>query len=174
MKPVLAIALILLLSSQVFPQNSLKKYPIGDSGCFAYFFAEPFPADLSYSPDSSRVYVMESMSSDSVTCSTITVMLAEEIPQEEIEGMMTNYLDYLKSNLNVTESTGYGRGVSLATHPGAKGIRDFWKDETSDISVISYSDGKVIEVMMIYAQDPEKDITNKRDAFFNGFRFPGD
>jgi hypothetical protein len=174
MKPPLFLFLLTSFTLSLFSQETLRKYPIGESGCSAYFFTEPAPATMEYSPDSSRVYIMESTDNEGITCSVITVALAEELAGDDIEAVMTSYMDFLQEQFNVLEASGYAGGNTLPDHPSAIGIRDYWIDAESEMEVMGYSDGKFIAVMLIYADDNEKDITGKSATFFRGFRFPGD
>jgi hypothetical protein len=174
MKILTILILSLLTSIQLLGQTSLSKYKIGDSGCSAYFFAEPSPAQLSYSPDSSKVYEMQSTDPDGITCYSITVLLSIELGRDEISGILKSYLDYLKEQYKIIVAAGYGEGNTLTTHPSAIGIRDNWSDAESDMALMSYSDGKIIEVMIVFANEKGKDISSKSEVFFKGFRFPGD
>lgn len=176
-QPMKYIAIILLLVSycalEGFAQSDVTRFQVGNSGCSASFYGQPDPAELSYSPDSSKVYTMENTDLEGVTCSIILVELSNVYAEEETEGLITSYLDFLKGQFKVTNSAGYNNGYKLHTHLSAKGVVDTWVSEKDDIHVMSCSDGKIVAVLMIFA-DKGKDVIAKRDAFYKSFRFPGD
>jgi hypothetical protein len=175
MKHFLTISIILVLAiSSLHAQDSFKKYPIGDSGCSVYFFNEPGPSDMSYSQDSSQVYTIESLDPEGINCSVILVSLSTEFEGDDIVDLTEAYLDYLKDQLKVTESVGYSTVETLSTHPTAKCIRDYWQDEDSEMSVMAHNDGRYIAVMLAWSDKEGYDITPQCEAFFKGFRFPGD
>ncbi|MBK7214265.1 MAG: hypothetical protein IPH88_13400, partial [Bacteroidales bacterium] len=78
-KHIIIMALLLSTVSLLRGQNQFRKYEIGDSGCSAYFFTQPAPAEMSLSEDQSKVYIMESTDEQGNTYSTITVKLSESI-----------------------------------------------------------------------------------------------
>ncbi|MBK7029929.1 MAG: hypothetical protein IPH45_12270 [Bacteroidales bacterium] len=127
----------------------------------------------SFSPDSSKVYTLESLDEAGNTFSIIVVDLAVELPGEEVENILISYLDYLKEQFGVLSSAGYGKGHKLDTHASAKGINDFWSSQEDDISVKAWGDPNFLAVMMVFSEKG-KDVTSRSQAFFNGFRFPAD
>ncbi len=163
----------MIVISAVQSQDQLKKYYIGDSGCSAYFYSNPGEAEKSFSPDSSKVYTLESLDEAGNTFSIIVVDLAVELPGEEVENILISYLDYLKEQFGVLSSAGYGKGHMLETHASAKGINDFWSSQEDDISVRAWGDPNFLAVMMVFSEKG-KDVTSRSQAFFNGFRFPAD
>ena len=167
-------ALLLSTVSFLRGQNHFSKYEIGDSGCSAYFFTQPAPAEMSLSEDQSKVYIMESTDEQGNTYSTITVKLSESIDAGSSEELLISYMEYLKSSLNVIQSQGYVHGLQLTTHPAAAGIKDYWSDAESNGTVVGYVDTNFLVVMFVWQVENDPDIISKSDAFFKGFRFPGD
>jgi len=170
--PVLFIILF-LLPLFMAAQESFRKYPIGESGCSAYFPVDPGQADLSFSPDSSRVYTLECSDSEGRTFSIIVIGLSLDLGSDDIEPMLTSYLDYLQEQFQVTGAAGYGTGHSLSTHPGSRGVIDYWSTEEDDIEVAAYGINNTLAVMMVFS-GKGKETGTLGQVFFNGFRFPGD
>jgi hypothetical protein len=174
MKKILsALLFFYLISTQAYSQDQFRKYPIGASGCSAYFFSDPGQANVSFSPDSSTVYTIESQDTEGITYSIIVIDLSIELMEEEIEPMLISYVDYLKEQFGVTASVGYGKGHRLGSYDKARGVIDFWNTKEDDVAVKAWGDPNFLSVMMVFSERG-KDVTNKSQAFFNGFRFPAD
>jgi hypothetical protein len=154
--------------------QSLKKYPIGNSGCSFYTFCDPGIFDASYSNDSSLVYTGVCASADSLTYGVICVKLKQPINSgKETEDLMIAYLGFLKSAFEIVSSTGYGKGHSMDKKPEATGIVDYWQDKAGgNLKVKCWSDGKYIAVMYAYANGKMNE-TPKVNVFLDSFRFPG-
>jgi len=172
------ILLLLLLPLSVFSKGSPKmtKYDVGKSGIKIYLPATPDSVTTEFSPDSSMVYTIECVDSSKETLihfGAIVVDLnkATGVANEELT---ITYLDYLKKSLSVISSAGYGTGHTLSTHHSAKGIIDFWKDETEDEwQIVAWYAESFIVVQFAYG---EKGLDNPSqwEVFKNGIRFPGD
>ena len=168
-----ALIFLCLISTLTFSQDQFSKYPIGTSGCSAYFFSDPGQANVSFSPDSSSVYTLESSDTEGLTYSIIVIDLSIELAEEEIETMLISYLDYLKEQFSVTASVGYGKGHRLGSYERAIGVIDFWNTQEDDVAIKAWGDPNFLAVMMVFSEKG-KDVTSKSQAFFNGFRFPAD
>jgi hypothetical protein len=171
--PGILIFIAVLMVIQVKAQDGLTRYEVGNSGCSAAFFAVPDPANISFSPDSSMVYTMESTDPDGITCSLIAVDLAQNLEGDAIEEVLSSYLDFLKAQLEITHSDGYTKGYILPTHPSAHCMRDSWSDDKSRIAVMGCSNGDFIIVLLVFSNS-WKDISEKKEGFFQSIRFPGD
>lgn len=162
--------LISLLAFTSFSQ-SIKKVPVGKSGCSVYTFCET-KFDESKSQDSSVVYTGE-CTKEEVTYGVICVKLLT--PPENIsaaEDLLIAYLDYLKTSFSVTKAAGYGKGHHLNKNENTRGILDYWEDsEKNNWKVKAWTDGKYIGVMYAYSlkELPE----TKINIFLEGLRFPG-
>ncbi len=55
--------------------QSIKKNPIGASGCSAYFFCAPAKFDLSCTDDSPKVYTGDCKAADSLTYGMVCINL---------------------------------------------------------------------------------------------------
>src|SRR5688572_31048263 len=107
--------------------QTLKKVPVGSSGCFVYTYCE-FKFDKEYSEDSSEVYVSECVKDD-MTYGVICVKLSHAADDlNRAEESMISYLDYLKKSFAITKSTGYGRGHHLNKNENTRGVLDYWED----------------------------------------------
>ena len=156
-----------------FAQNTLKKYPIGESGCSTYLFCDPGKPGVSYSEDSSVVYTME-CKYDDLMIGLICVQLKESIANmDDAENMMISYADYLKTTFSITSAVGYGKGHTLNNHSTARGIIDYWKSsDGTEWNIKSWTDGSIISFMFAYGTKSSLDTHfNQLQAFFNGFRF---
>lgn len=167
------IPLFVLMSIQASAQSRLKKLPIGNSGCAAYFYCNPGEADLSYSPDSSQVYTM-SCNDSSLNYGLICIRFnASMLPLSEPVELMTQYMEFLKTSFEVTQAAGFGKGHTLAGQDGVSGVIDYWTTKDgNEIQVKSWTDGKGIGFM--YVKGSSRDLSNnysKVQVYFNGFRF---
>ena len=151
--------------------QSFKKYPIGASGCYAYFFCNPDKFDLSKSPDSSEVYTGE-CSNDGITYGVICVKLKDKVGElDASELMLISYLDYLKGTLNITKSAGYGKGHRLKGREATRGVIDYWEDkDKANWKVKGWTDGKFIAVM--YATSAKELPETKSNTFLDGLVLP--
>ena len=151
--------------------QSFKKYSIGASGCSAYFFCNPDKFDLNKSPDSSEVYTGE-CTSDGITFGVICVKLKDKVgDMEASESMLTAYLDYLKSTLNITKSAGYGKGHRLRNREDTRGIIDYWEDKDKAYwKVKGWTDGKFIAVL--YVTSAKELPESKINTFLDGLVLP--
>lgn len=164
--------LLFIFISITTNSQTLKRYPIGKSGSTVYMLCDPGQFDLAYSEDSSEVYTSECIA-DSTNYGVICVKLKQSIDAvPESEDMMISYLDHLKKGFNIKSSVGYGKGHTMDKKPEAKGVIDYWTDESGDEwKVKAWTDGKYIAVLYVYANGKLADST-KYDVFLNGFRFP--
>lgn len=151
--------------------QTLKKVPIANTGCSVYAYCE-LNFDKSFSPDSSTIYVAECAAGE-MNYGVICVKLS--LPTDSLniaENTLISYLDYLKSNLNITEAVGYGKGHRLNNNEKTRGVLDYWKDsDKNNWKIKAWTDGKFFGVLYGYSlkELPEA----KLNVFLEGFRFPG-
>lgn len=173
------LALLVFTGFTTFTQAPrFKKVPVSDSGCSIYIPGDPGPVDLSYSPDSSKVYTIETLDSTYNAyfhMGAIVVRLKDmTMKPEESEDMVISYLDYLKTAFNIKKAAGYGKGHTLTTHPTAKGVIDYWEDADGDQwAVKGWAAESTMFIMFIYGPK-EFPNYNVQSVFFEGARFPGD
>lgn len=166
--------IIFSCSLHVSYAQGMKKYDIGNSGCKAYFFCDPGEAPMSYSEDSSEIFTMECIADD-LHYGLICVKYNKAVlPVKDPEGLMISYLDYLKQEFNIVESTGYGKGHTMNANSKATGVIDYWKDDSgSEWQIKSWTDGEYIGFMYVYANGAiPSDKASKISVFLDGFRFP--
>ncbi len=165
--------LIFLCFSFSVEAQSLKKYPISNSGCSMYCYSVPEIGETEYSEDSSIIYKAYNIIDDyeyGVIC--IKLMSAME-DLETAEALGKNYCDFLKSVFDIVEYTGYGSGHKMNNYENAIGFIDYWKDKEGDEWKIKcWTNGAVIALMYVTHTGslPSEDL-NKQEAFLNGFRF---
>ena len=166
------VSLAILFTFQFFTVSAqtLKKLPVGRSGCSIYTYC-PTKFDFDYSEDSSAVYTGECLNAE-VTYGTICIKLLKPINDlAAAEEMMISYLDFLKADFHVKSSTGYGKGHTLNKNEQTRGVLDYWKDtEGQNWKVKGWTDGKYIGVM--YAFSKKELPEGKVNAFLDGFRLP--
>ncbi|MFO0749767.1 MAG: hypothetical protein U1F43_29465 [Myxococcota bacterium] len=51
---------------------------------------------------------------------------------DDLKGVLTSYMDYLKTTFGITGAAGYGLGHRLDSEPEARGVIDFWVDKDGD------------------------------------------
>ena len=161
-----------LIVSTILTAQSLKKYPISNSGCSLYMYCKPEKFDFDYSEDSSKVYTGECEVAD-VNYGVICIKLLKPIEGiNEAEEMMISYLDFLKADFHVKSSAGYGKGHILNKNATTRGIIDYWTDtENYKWKVKAWTDGKYIGVL--YANTLKELNESKVNVFLDGFRLPG-
>ncbi|MFN0216835.1 MAG: hypothetical protein ACKVT2_21475 [Saprospiraceae bacterium] len=163
------------LTAQTTPR--FTKTEIADSGCKIYLPGKAGNVEVTYSPDSSVVYTMETIDTSTGSeyhfgCIVVNLNGVDLAGMEE--EMLIGYMDYLKSGVNVTEAAGYGKGHTLSTHPSAKGVLDYWVDANNLKWVVKgWAAESTIFVMFVYGQEDYPNY-NVVDIFFKGARFKGD
>jgi hypothetical protein len=171
--------LVLLFSLCANAQTAPRfvKTEIGNSGAKLYLPGKPDPVNLSYSPDSSAVYTIETIDSSSGAYyhfGSLVVNLKDVDLAGMEEEMLVNYLDYLKTAFNIKSAAGYGKGHTLDSHPTAKGVLDYWVDEENTHWIVKgWAAESTLFVMFIYGPEdyPNPNIV---EIFFKGARFKGD
>ncbi len=166
------ILLALLLAPVLCSAQSLKKYPLSTSGCSAYMFCDPGTIELTYSPDSSKVYTAE-CKTDDVTYDIIVVKMKERIPDiGAAEEVLQQYMDFLKSSFEVAKWIGYGKGHRLKGNEKIHGMIDYWEDKSkNNIKVKGWTDGIYISVFIALSA---KELPETRvNLFLDGIVFPG-
>lgn len=165
----LTLILLFALNSQ---SQSLKKYPIGNSGCSVYMFCDPGKFSLSYSEDSAKVYTGQCIA-DKFIYGIICVNLKDTMADmDDAESLLESYLDFLKPQFKIRDAAGYGKGGRLNSNENTSGIVDYWDGEDkSKWAIQGWTDGKFIAVL--YVKGSEQPDYTKQKLFFNGFVFPG-
>ena len=161
---------LLLLSGGLTHGQSLKKYPIGNSGCSAYIYCAP-KFDISKSQDSSQVYTGE-CAQDGINYGIICVKLLNPLTDLTMaENLIINYADHLKGTFDITKSAGYGKGYRMNNNEQTRGIIDYWQDaEKNNWKIKAWTDGQYIGFLYAYSlkELPE----TKINVFLDGFRIP--
>lgn len=169
MKKIIVTLLLASLLTPAFSQT-LKKYPVSNSGCSAYMYcAAKF--ETSKSQDSSLVYSGECTVTD-VTYGLICVKLLNPLTDLAMaEDLLLAYADHLKGSFDITNAAGYGRGHHLNNDENTRGILDYWQDkEKNNWKIKAWTDGKYIGFLYAYSKKelPE----TKINVFLDGFRLP--
>lgn len=179
MRTLFSFVVLLAAVSAVFSQNAPRfiKTDVADSGCKIYLPGKADPVDVSYSPDSSIVYTIETLDTTAGAYyhfgSIVVNLNGVDLTGQE-EDMLIAYMDYLKDAFKIESSVGYGKGHTLSTHATAKGVLDYWEDADGDNWVVKgWAAESTLFVMFIYGPDdyPNQNVV---DIFFKGARFKGD
>ncbi len=171
MRKILVFSAFMLCGIGSYAQK-VKKYPIGASGCSAYFMCNPGEFNVDRSPDSSEIFTAECKDGD-VSYGIICVKLKQAAAtMDEAEEMLVAYLDYLKPNLNIVSAVGYGKGHKLRNREDIKGIIDFWKDKAGDQWKVKGWTNKQYVAVLYVASKKEVPIS-KANVYLDGFLFPG-
>jgi len=165
---------MLAFGQGTFTAPRFTKTAIGNSGSFAYLPETKTPQtfDMSYSPDSARLYTCD-IAFGNFNYSVIVVKLNDVILEtnEDKENMIISYLDYLKKNFDIVQFAGYGKGHTLESNPQAIGMIDYWEDkDKQQWSVKAWADESTLGVMLVYGATEYPNATTL-GMFLNGFRF---
>jgi len=162
--------IVLLLTGLCSAAQSLKKYPIGKSGCAYYGFCEA-QLNESRSPDSSRIWT-GGCTIDSVTYTIICVKLSERFDDLAVaEQVLISYMDYLKTSLEIKKASAYGKGHKLEGKENTRGVIDYWEWKNGDNGKVKgWTDGRFIGVMMVSGKGELP--YSKKEVFLDGFRLP--
>lgn len=159
-----------LLAVNAGNAQSLRKYPVSNSGCSAYMYCVA-KFDQSKSQDSSIVYTGE-CTQDAITYGVICVKLLNPVTDLTMaESLLIAYADFLKSSFNITQSAGYGKGHHLNNNENTRGILDYWEDkDKNNWKIKAWTDGYYIGFLYAYSvkELPEQKI----NLFLDGFRLP--
>lgn len=151
----------------------LVKRTIENTTCTAYFPDDEDPNfELSYSPDSSKVYTGEVYSGDHHFSVILIELNGIELQnEEEKENILINYLDYLQGTFSIVSAAGYGKGHKMESDPDAVGIIDYWEDVDGEPwAVKAWANKNTLAVMMLYGPN-EYPLFNVQQLFLDGFRF---
>lgn len=169
MKTLLLCACLCLL--QQAGAQQIKKYPIAQTGCSAYFFCDPGNYQVSYSPDSSAIYQSECIVGDSIAYGLVCVVLTERVADmTAAEKLLIQYMDYLKTAYKIKSSVGYGSGHRLQNNEQTRGVIDYWEDQNqNNWKVKGWTNGRIIAVLHAYS--PKSLPDSRVNLFLDGFRF---
>jgi hypothetical protein len=150
----------------------LSKQAIGACGCSLYA-PEGFSVGAPQkSDDGSDVYT-GSVKVDGWEFGVIAVKFGSDLGNDgdANEAMLLSYLEFLKTQLDITGAVGVGKGHKLDSNPNARGVIDFWKDKDGDDwAVKAWVDGKHLGVLYV-AGKGDYPIYNVQQLFLDGFRF---
>jgi hypothetical protein len=164
--------LVIIITTASAQVPRFTKYPVNQTGHFAYLPADPREFDVSKSDDGADVYTAE-VEFDS---SFYGIIVVDFLPgsmdgstKENMEELLVGYLDFLQQQFMISSSAGYGRGHSLESNPDAVGVIDYWEDATGyEYKVKAWADTKTLAVLYIAGKEP---VYNVQELFLNGFRF---
>lgn len=170
------ILLCVLFFPAAYAQKSLSfiTYSIGESKCKVALPSEPGPATLEYSPDSSKVYTIESVDSTTGSYFHFGALVIELKDVMSDKDLLTSYLDYLKVAFGITSSSGYEAASPLPAHESAAGVADTWKDKDGDTwRIMGWTTSNYMIILFEYGPGtyPASDTLN---TFFKSAKFPGD
>lgn len=154
-------------------QYKFRKCPVAETGVNVYFPADPGAFDKTLSQDSAEIYTAGVFTTDSLEWVSIVVKLKNKVEEENRNGLLMAYLDYLKEGMEVVQAVGYGEGHTLEENPGAVGMIDYWEDaEKNVIEIKGWINSSFICVMFVAGPKNIEKNFNATRLFFNSVRFP--
>jgi hypothetical protein len=154
---------------------SLKKYPIGSSGCSALFPVAPGPADEGYYPEKNTLYTSfaewEYEGKPWVFCVKVLEVKDPQEPADESD-MLRDFLDYFKSTLDIMESGGYKKANLLSAKGSQPSLTDYWTDHGGNTyAVAGWANHNLLAVLYIYGEG-KFPVQSLQKSFLNGIKFP--
>jgi hypothetical protein len=90
---------------------------------------------------------------------------------ESHEQLLITYLDFLKSQLGVTEAAGYGLGHGLESEPSARGVIDYWQDSSGRHYAIKGWVSQTHLAVLYVAGPTEYPVFSAQQLYLDGIRF---
>lgn len=150
--------------------QTIKKYPVSNSGCSVYMYCTP-KFEVSKSQDSSLVYTAECVAAE-ITYGVICVKLLNPVADPNMaEDLLLAYADHLRGSFDIVSAAGYGKGHRLNNNEKTRGILDYWQDkDKNNWKIKAWTDGKYIGFLYAYSK---KELPETRiNLFLDGFRLP--
>jgi hypothetical protein len=172
----LFILIFCFISLQLFGQEKepiprFVKTKILNSSSYAYLPNANAEINVSYSEDSSAIYTYEELIGN-FTFSFIHVDFMHEINDSlEQQQVLVSYLEYLKTQLEIEGSAGYGYGHTLESQPNTQGIIDYWMGkENTKYALKAWTNSKHITIFFLYGTE-EYPYFNAQQMYFDGIRY---
>ncbi|MES2589996.1 MAG: hypothetical protein V4622_13540 [Bacteroidota bacterium] len=169
------ILFIFLFATTVFSQNTkiprFTKSKIGNSSSWAYLPSQNPQFTTSFSEDSSVIYTFEETIGEHEFMMLQVDFSEPIIDSLEQEALLISYLDFLKTQFNITQSVGYGRGHFLESNPKTHGVIDYCEDEAKNkYQLKGWINTNHLTVYFIYGKEEYPNL-NIRNMFFDGIRY---
>lgn len=154
----------------------LQRFQIGNSGCSALFPAAPSGIESTFDVDSNKVYIARAEvqwnNKETYVYSVHVLQLRNPDAVADEYDALAQYLDYIKSTLNIAAEEGYKKVTTLTRGKLAKALSDTWNDHSGmDIKVMGWIQGRTIAVL--YAIGPgQLSAKHSIQPFLNGIQFP--
>jgi hypothetical protein len=153
------------------------KYPIGNSGFFAYFTSQPDNVDISTLDTGDIIFTTQATCGNvqtGIVCVKFGTDQADDA--EVLQTQLENYIDIVKNMVGITESAGYGRGHIHPEDKSAYGIIDYCTDANSNNWAFkAWINTKAAAVLYFMyppsAENQAQTSTNIQQLFLDGFRF---
>jgi hypothetical protein len=142
-------------------------------GCALYAPAGFTFGEPSLSEDGSQVWLGETLVGEH-TFYAIVVRFKEPVGEDGAanEQLLLAYMQFLHGPMAVQAAAGAGLGHRLESHPPARGVIDFWQDETGNQHAVKgWVDPYRLAVLGI-SGPREYPIFNVQQMYLDGFRFP--
>jgi hypothetical protein len=167
----IAVLFVFAIGCLVGQAQTLKKVAIANTGCSVYTYCDT-KFEKQYSEDSSELFIGD-CKNGIVTYGLICVKLrASTDDLDRAEELVINYLDYLKSTMNIEKAAGYGKGHRLKDNENTRGVLDYWEDKDKfNWEVKGWTDGNFI--CILYANSLGELPEQKVNVFLDSFRLPG-
>jgi hypothetical protein len=176
MKYILFLLSILILipgKSQTDNIPRLEKMSIPECNCSVYMPKGTLPFSKAYSEDSSLVFTSDYITEDNFSFVAITVKFKQSMGTDKVanEQLLCGYMDYIKSQLAITASAGYGKGHTLEKYPDALGVLDYCSDEEGfQYAMKGWINENNLAILYIVGTKDYPHF-NLQQMFLDGFRF---
>jgi hypothetical protein len=147
---------------------NFHKMEISSSSCSYDVPFSNIEFEKSFSEDSSVLWTNESKAGN-YNFGIILVKFNEPVFDEEDEAdLIASYLDFLKSQFEVTASLGYNKNSVFKSDEMVKGISDTWTIDGHPTLIQSWINNYFLVVMYI---DGENVPAHTSESYFQGFKF---
>lgn len=161
--------------TQTVTNIGLQRHQIANSGCAALFPKAPTGIESGLDVDSNKVFTARAetiINKETYVYSVQVIQLRNPDAVEDDYEQLTQYLDYIKSTLNIADEEGYKKVNGLVRGKLAKAISDSWSDHTGlDMKVMGWIQGRTMAVLYVMGKGPLP-AQLSINQFLNGFQFP--
>jgi len=162
-----------LVNSQTTSIPRLEKMSIPECNCSVYMPKGTQPFIKAFSEDSSLVFTSDYFTEDNFSFGAITVKFKQSIGTDKVanEQLLCGYMDYIKSQLAITASAGYGKGHTLEKYPDAVGVIDYCSDDEGfQYAMKGWINQNNLAILYI-AGTTDYPHFNLQQMFLDGFQF---
>lgn len=90
---------------------------------------------------------------------------------EQLEELLVAYMDFLRTQFEITANAGVGRGHTHSENTGARGVIDYWKDKVGDDWAVKGWIDKDRLAILFVAGKGDFPYFSAQQMYLEGFRF---